>query len=184
MRTRAIRRLAGLVVLLPAGASACRGSDAPPADAARDTAATAAPLGRIVADSFTVVVHRAERFTPPAGSRWTPAAGHEYVALDVAVHNTTADSLALGWRTITPALVDASGARHPFLPSLVAAFEMEAPSRSRFDALAYERLIGGRLAAGDSVRAWAWAFEVPRGSALELEIASGEETRYRLPLGP
>src|SRR5688500_14584990 len=138
MRTRTGRRLAGLLALLAAGASACRRGDAPSAGAGRDTASpAAAPLARIAADSFAIVVHRVERFTPPAASLWTPAAGHEYVALDVAVHNTSADSLALGWRTITPALVDAGGARHPFLPSLVAAFEMEAPSRATFDARSF-----------------------------------------------
>ena len=182
MRTRTGRRLAGLLALLAAGASACRRADAPSADSARDAVAATAPVGRIVADSFTIVVHRAERFTPPAGSLWRPAAGHEYVALDVAVHNVSSDSIALGWTTMTAGLVDAEGRRHPFLPELVAAFEMEAPSRAGFDARAYERLLGGRLAPGDSVRAWAWAFAVPRGSPLELEIASGE-ARYRLPIG-
>jgi hypothetical protein len=183
MRTRALRRLAGLLTLLATGAAACRGG-APSSGAARDTTAAspARELGRIVADSFTIVVHGAERFVPPAASLWTPAAEHEYIALDVALHNTTSDSLALGWRTITPAVVDASGVRHPFLPSLVAAFEMEAPSRSAFDARAYERLIAGRLAAGDSVRAWAWAFEVPKGVPLELELFSRDE-RYRVALG-
>ena len=182
MSSRTRRPLALLLAALAAGAPACR-ADRPGAGSAGDTTAAAAAvpdLGRIVADSFTLVVHGAERFTPPPSSLWTPAPGHEYIALDVALHNTTADSIALGWRTITPALVDASGRRHPFLPSLVAAFEMEAPNRARFDAAAHERLIGGRLAAHESVRAWAWAFEVPRGQGVELEIGEGEGPRRRV----
>src|SRR5687768_2086310 len=99
MRPRTGRRSI-LLPLLPIVALACR-PEAPPADGARETAGAraAAPIGRLVDDSFAVVVHAAERFTPPPTSLWTPAAGHEYVALDVALHNTTADSIALGWRT-------------------------------------------------------------------------------------
>ncbi|HEX6059052.1 MAG TPA: hypothetical protein VFZ11_08555 [Gemmatimonadaceae bacterium] len=161
----------------------CGRRDAP--SDARDTAAlpASAPpaeIGRIVTDSFVLVVHDVERFTPPETAIWRAAPGHEYLALDVALHNPTADSIALGWSTIAPAVVDAGGARHPFLPALVAAFEMESPRGARFDSTAFERLIGGRLAAGDSVRAWAWAFEVPAGEPLELEVFAQDRTRHRI----
>lgn len=170
------------LLTLPLVLLSCGGSDAP--SDTRDTAAASsapvAEIGRIAADSFVLVVHDVERFTPPETAIWRAAPGHEYLALDVALHNPTADSIALGWSTIAPAVVDASGARHPFLPTLVAAFEMEAPRGARFDSAAYERLIGGRLAAGDSVRAWAWAFEVPAGEPLELELFTPGETRHRV----
>lgn len=173
---------------LPAAILACGGADAPSTEGAGDSAAvralaSAPEIGRIAADSFVLVLHDVERFTPPPAAIWKPAPGHEYIALDVSLHNPTRDSIALGWTTIAPVLVDASGARHPFLPALVAAFEMEAPRGDRFDEASYDRLIAGRLAAGDSVRAWAWAFEVPKGAPLTLELFSeGGETRHRIGL--
>src|SRR5687768_15185732 len=127
----------------------------PPADGAASdttgarTSAAAPEIGRIAADSFLLVLHDVERFVPPPEAIWKPAPGREYIALDVALHNPTADSIALGWSTIAPALVGADGTRYAFLPSFVAAFEMEAPRGARFDEAAYERLVGGRLAAGD-----------------------------------
>lgn len=183
MRTR--RAVHPVILLTLLAAIGCGGADTSSSggDSVVARPPVAAPeIGRIVADSFVLVVHDAERFTPPATAIWTPAEGHEYLALDVALHNPTADSIALGWSTIAPVVVDAGGARHPFLPTLIAAFEMEAPRGARFDSAAYERLIGGRLAPGDSVRAWAWAFEVPVGAPVELELFSGE-ARYRVPIG-
>ena len=173
--------------MLPAVALSCGGGGAPSDDASDSTGArtsAAAPeIGRIAADSFLLVLHDVERFTPPPEAIWKPAPGREFIALDVALHNPTADSIALGWSTIAPALVGADGTRYAFLPSLVAAFEMEAPRGARCDEAAYERLVGGRLAAGDSVRAWAWAFEVPKGERLELEIFSGRGAeRHRVAL--
>lgn len=169
---------------LPVVALSCGGADAPEGDAAPHGAArtsAAAAIGRIAADSFVLVLHDVERFTPPPESIWKPAPGSEYIALDVALHNPTADSIALGWSTIAPVLVGADGTRYAFFPSFVAAFEMEAPRGASFDEAAYERLIGGRLTAGDSVRAWAWAFEVPKGEALDLEIFSdGGAERHRI----
>ena len=176
-----------ILLTLPAATLSCGGGDAPSVEGSADSAAVRAPasaeIGRIVSDSFVLVLHDVERFTPPPEAIWKPAPGHQYIALDVALLNPTRDSIALGWTTIAPVLVDASGGRHPFLPALVAAFEMEAPHGALFDAAAYERLIGGRLAAGDSVRAWAWAFEVPMGEPLTLELFSGGgATRHRLAL--
>lgn len=171
---------------IPAVALSCGGGtpagDVPDTTGVR-TSAAAPEIGRIAADSFLLVLHDIERFTPPPEAIWKPAPGREYIALDVALHNPTADSIALGWSTIAPALVGADGTRYAFLPSFVAAFEMEAPRGARFDEAAYERLVGGRLAARDSVRAWAWAFEVPRGERLELEIVSeGGAERHRIAL--
>ena len=176
-----------ILLTLSAVVAACGRGDAPQGDSVSDTAsrtaAAVAEIGRIAADSFVLVLHDVERFTPPPEAIWKPAPGREYIALDVALHNPTRDSIALGWSTIAPVLVGADGTRYAFMPSFVAAFAMEAPRGARFGEAAYERLIGGRLAAGDSVRAWAWAFEVPTGEPLELEIFSaGGARRHRIAL--
>lgn len=180
--------MAAVAILAVAACSA----EAPERPAAGDDPVSApgplstAEMGRIEPDSFALVLHQADRFTPPPESVWDPRHGHEFVALDIALHNQRPDSLDLGVLMIAPSLVDAEGNRYPFRPDLVAAFEMEAPNRARFDVESYEKLVGGRLAAGESARGYAWAFEVPKdaeGLRLEFHYPNPGD-RHHIPLGP